>query len=432
MTPRLTPGSRWLVLTQYYAPEMGAPQVRLRAMVAELRRNGIEVSVLTGMPNYPTGVLAPGYQGRWYCEERIDGAAVRRAWIYAAAGRSKLKRLANYLSFSATGLVAALLGPRPDVVFVEAQPLTLGLAALLVKWCRRVPFIYNVPDLQIEVARQLGFVRNRWPLRAAAVLERFVARRSWKVSTVTHQFIEHFVREGVPRAQLTFLPNGADSDWLRPRPPSARLIDRWNLSGKTVFLYVGTHSYYHGLEVVLDAAAALRSRDDIAILMIGQGAERPSLMARAAERGLTNVIFSDSPFEERAELYSIACASLITLRDIPVARHMRSAKIFPSLSCGCPVICSAGGEGADLVAASQCGVVVPPGDGTALAAAMAGLAADPQRRSQMARAGRALVERDYSWSVIVGRWLAELADDRAPAVSPATATQVAPQSKETL
>lgn len=411
MTSTLTaPGSKWLVLTQYYAPEMGAPQVRLRAMIGELRRHGIDVTVLTAMPNYPTGIIAPGYEGVWSCREEIDGVVVRRAWIFAAAGRSTIRRLANYLSFSVTGFLAALTGPRPDVIFVEAQPLTLGLAALLIKWLRRVPYIYNVPDLQVEVARQLGFVRRRWPLRLAAALERTVARRSWKVSTVTRQFIEHFVRDGVPRTQLTFLPNGADANTLRPERPSDAMRARWEIGGKTVFLYVGTHAYYHGLEVIVDAAEALRGRDDIVILMIGQGPERAALMARAGNLGLTNILFSDSPFEERAALYSIACASLVTLRDIPVARQMRSAKIFPSLSCGVPVICAAGGEGAELVAANDCGIVVPPGDARALAAAMTQLAGDPDRRDGLSRAGRALVERDYAWSVIVGRWLAELAN----------------------
>jgi glycosyltransferase involved in cell wall biosynthesis len=405
------PGSRWLVLTQYYAPEVGAPQVRLRAMAAELRRHGIDVTVLTAMPNYPTGRIAPGYQGRWRCQERIDGVLVTRAWIYAAAGRSTIKRLANYLSFTVSGFAMALFGPRPDVIFVETQPLTLGVAALLLKWCRNIPYIYNVPDLQIEVARELGFVRGRWVLSLAASVERFVARRSWKVATVTKQFVEHFVDHGVPRRQVTFLPNGADAAALRPLPSSAAIRERWNLAGKTVYLYVGTHSYYHGLEVVIDAAARLRARSDIAILMIGQGSERAALIDRAAALGLTNVVFADSPLDERAELYSIAHASLVTLRDIPVARRMRSAKIFPSLSCGVPVICAAVGEGGALVSQHECGVVVPPGDPVALADAMLALAADHRRRAEMARAGRALVEREYSWSVIVDRWLVELSGD---------------------
>jgi colanic acid biosynthesis glycosyl transferase WcaI len=301
---------------------------------------------------------------------------------------------------------------------------------MLVKWVRGVPYIYNAPDLQVEVAKQLGFVSNGPVLRLAAALERLLARQSWKVATVTRPFIEHFIREGVPAEQLTFLPNGADAAVLQPSAPSAALLDRWGLHGKTVFLYVGTHAYYHGLEVVVDAAAQLRHRADLAVLMIGQGSERAALKQRAATLGLTNVIFDDSPMSERRELYSIAYASLVTLRDMPVAQAMRPAKIFPSLSCGVPVICSAGGEAADLVHAGQCGVAVRPGDATALAAAMEDLSADGSRRRDMSRAGRALVERDYAWSVIVDRWLDELSPGRSTTQPLPTPVRVPCQPKE--
>ena len=130
----VNPGERWLILTQYYAPELGAPQLRLRAVARELVRHGIDVEVLTGMPNYPAGVVHEGYRGRWRMRETIDGIPVRRTWLYPATGRSARFRLANYLSFTGTALVAALLGPRPDRMFVESQPLTLGLVAVLMKW----------------------------------------------------------------------------------------------------------------------------------------------------------------------------------------------------------------------------------------------------------------------------------------------------------
>lgn len=377
-------------------------------MTKELRRHRIEVSVLTGMPNYPTGSIAPGYRNRWRFRELIDGVPVRRTWIYAGAGRSTLRRLANYMSFSVTGFLAALFGPRPDLVFVEAQPLSLGVGALLLKWLRGVPYIYNVPDLQIEVAEQLGFIANQRVLRLATSVERLVARKSWKVATVTERFIDHFVHQGVPREQVTFLPNGADVEFLKPQPPDRELLDRWQLRDKRVFLYVGTHAHYHGLEVIIEAASRLRDRADIVFLLIGQGSERERLRQQAAALGLANVVFDDSPYEERSRLYSIAYASLVTLRDIAVASQMRPAKIFPSLSAGVPVICSARGETADLVVGHNCGVAVPPGDAGNLARAIAHIADDPDARMAMARAGRAFVEREYSWSFIVTRWLGEL------------------------
>ena len=402
------PEQRWLILTQYYPPEIGAPQIRLRAVVRELRRHGIGVEVLTAMPNYPAGKVFPGYERKWRMQEEIDGIPVRRVWVYAATGRAPHVRLANYFSYTFTALIAALTGPRPDVMFVESQPLSLGLVAILMKWLRGVPYVYNVPDLQVEVAQQMGFARNRLFLSAAFSLEGFFLRQAWKVSTVTHRFIEYFQGRGLPRSQITFLPNGADTDFLKARPPSEPLLDRWGLAGKKIFVYVGTHAYYHGLDTLIEAAELLRHRTDIGFLLVGDGPERARLRDLARANGATNVVFGESPYEEMDQLYSIAYASVATLRKLDVAKSMRLSKVFPSLSCGVPVIYAGDGEAAELLSQHACGVVVTPEDPARLAQAIETLASDPVSRSDMSRKGRALVEADYSWSAIVRNWLHEI------------------------
>ena len=399
---------RWLILTQYYAPEIGAPQIRLRALARNLQRLGVDVGVLTAMPNYPAGKIFPGYAGKWSMSESIDGVPVKRTWVYAATGRSAPIRLANYLSFTFTALFSTLFGPRPQLLFVEAQPLSLGFIAVLMRWFRGVPYVYNIPDLQLDVARQMGFMRNPIFLRVALWSEDLFLRKSFKISTVTHRFIDHFVSRGLPREQVTFLPNGADTDFLKPSPPSGALLDRWGLRGKKIFLYVGTHAYYHGLDVLIEAADLLRDKEDIAFLMVGDGPERGRIKEMAAERKLTNIVFGDSPYEEMDQLYSIAYASMATLRKINVAQAMRLSKIFPSLSCEVPVIYAGVGEAADLLQANKCGLVTEPEDAAQLAEAISLLAADPDLRQRMGSAGRLLVESEYSWSAIVERWLKEI------------------------
>lgn len=400
--------SRWLILTQYYPPELGAPQIRLRSMAKELGRAGIKVDILTAMPNYPKGEIFEGYKKKWWMRDAIDGNTVRRVWIYPGTGKSPVIRLFNYLSFTATALIATLFGPRPDVLFVESQPLSLGIIALLMKWIRGVPYIYNVPDLQVEVAKQLGFIQNERFLRFAFRVEQVFLKQSWKVSTVTHCFLEHMKQRGLPSHQVTFLPNGADTEFLKPMPPCQQLLQRWNLEGKKVFLYVGTHAYYHGLDSVIHAAKLLEKEKDITFLMIGQGPERARLKILAKDLDLSNVVFGDSPFEERDRLYSISFASIATLRKMDVAQTMRPAKIFPSLSCGVPVIYSGTGETTDLISGNQCGLCVEPEDPQRLADAVKRLAADSSARTHMGEMGRKLVESEFSWNHIVQRWLNEL------------------------
>jgi putative colanic acid biosynthesis glycosyltransferase WcaI len=409
-----THGNRWLILSQYYPPEIGAPQIRLRSAAKEMKRHGIQVQVLTAVPNYPAGKIFPGYLGCWKIQETIDDVPVTRTWVYAGTGKSAPIRLANYLSFTLAALIVALTGPRPDVMFVESQPLSLGLIAVLMKWLRKVPYIYNVPDLQVDVARQMGFMKNRAFLSVAFHLENLFLRQAWKVSTVTDAFIKHFQTRGLRREQITFLPNGADTEFLKPMEASPELLDRWGVHGKKVFLYVGTHAYYHGLETLIEAAALLRNEPDIVFLLVGDGPERGRLKKISQELGLVNVIFANSPYEEMDQLYSIAYGSIATLRNIEVANGMRLSKIFPSLSCGVPVIYSGFGEAADLIRATQCGMVVDPENPALLAQAVKTLASRPEMRSDLGRSGRTLVEREYSWSAIVQRWLTEIGLRKEP------------------
>ncbi len=153
------PSKRWLILTQYYPPEIGAAPIRLRSLARELVKRGFEVEVLTGFPSYPAGRIYPGYEGRWQMREVMDGVPVRRTWIVPGTGKSAYIRLKNYVSFSFSALGPALLGQRPDVLFVESRP-SVGMVAILMKWLRGVPYIYHVADLHLEAAQQMGFLGN--------------------------------------------------------------------------------------------------------------------------------------------------------------------------------------------------------------------------------------------------------------------------------
>src|SRR5262249_4083032 len=255
---------------------------------------------------------------------------------------------------------------------------------------------------------------NRHFLRIAQNLENLFLRQSWKVSTVTHRFIEHFKDRGLEREQLSFLPNGADTDFLKPRAPNRLLLDRWGLHSKKVFLYVGTHASYHGLETLIDAATLLRDHSDIRFLLVGEGPERGRLRSMCADRKLENVVFGNSPYEEMDQLYSIAFASVATLRNIAVAQGMRLSKIFPSLSCAVPVIYSGSGEAADLLRSSNCGIVAEPENPKSLCEAIATIACQPELRDDVGRHGRRVVEREYSWSAIVERWLKEIGVESKP------------------
>jgi colanic acid biosynthesis glycosyl transferase WcaI len=401
---------RVLVLTQYYAPESGAAAIRLRAMVRQLRRLGIEVRVITGMPNYPHGRIYPGFRGKWRMTDTIDDVPVKRVWLYAAAGKNAAKRLLNYLSFTLTSSVALLQESRVDLVFVEAQPVTLAVPALIQKFGRGIPYVYNTPDLQVEYAAEDRWVGVRLLISAARRLELLLMRQSLSVSTVTRAFIAYFHEVyGIPLEKLSYLPNGADIDLLRPQPYDAQLAAALGVAGRKVFTFAGTYAPYQGLEVIIEAATRLRHRTDLVFVMVGDGPVRQPLTEEVAKRGLENVIFKDTiPMEEMPALMSISWASLVVLRKLQIATKMRLAKAVPPLACGVPLIFAGWGETAELVAREDVGLVLEPENAGALADAIQRLADDPALRQAMAARARALAEREFSWAFIVENWMQEL------------------------
>jgi len=396
---------RFLLLTQYFPPEVGAPQVRLLALAHQLQALGQQVTVVTAMPNYPAGVVRADYRGRWLVREEVDGVPVVRTRIYAATGRGVARRMAGYLSFCATSIVGCLLADPPDYVLVESPPLFLGATAWLVGLLRRAPYVMIVSDLWPASARDLGIITNRYALGLAGMLERFLYRRSARVAGVTHGICEA-VAETIGTERVMFLPNGVDTTTFCPQGDGAGGLLR---PGEVGFLYAGTHGYAQGLDLILGAADLLRGRPEIVFLLVGEGPEKARLQDLARERGLTNVRFEDPrPSRDMPPVFTAARASIVPLLDRPLFRGARPSKIFPSLACCTPVIYSGVGEAADLVESSGAGLVVPPERPAELAAAVRHLADDPGLAAALGAAGRRLVERDYSWSAIAERWLAEL------------------------
>ena len=365
--------------------------------------------MLTGMPNYPTGRIQNGYERRLTMRETIDGVPIRRAWLYPATGKQAMRRLLNYLSFTATGAVMLATESRADLVFVEAQPITLAVPALINRLLRGTPNVHNTPDLQVEYADEDQWVGVRMLVRAARGLEGLLMRRALAVTTVTHAFIDHFHTErALPRQQLTFLPNGADTERLRPLPRDAALALRLGVGDRKVFTYAGTHAPYQGLDVILDAARLLRHRSDIVLLMVGDGPLRRQLIERAAAENIDNVLFRSSPFEEMPKLMSLTCASLVVLRRMEIATKMRLSKAIPPLACGVPIIYAGWGETADIVERESVGLTVEPENAPALASAIERLADAPDLRDACGRRGRVLAEREFSWSYIVADWMRQI------------------------
>lgn len=395
---------RFLILTQYFPPEVGAPQVRLLAMAKALQRRGHEVQVVTAMPNYPRGVVFPAYKGRWSFREEVDGVPVTRTWIYPSTGSRVVKRLLSYWSFTFSALWACLRVPKPHFIFVESPPLFLGVTAWMASVVRRAPYMINVSDLWPESAVSLGIVTNRALIAMAQRLERFCYRHAIKVCAVT-EGIRETIAKTPGSAPVLLLPNGVDLHVFQ-RHENARIegLDE----ALAVFLFAGTHGYAQGLEVIVEAARRLRARPEIRFVLVGDGPEKSRIEELA--RDLTNVTFLDPvPVSSMPAIFSASRASIVPLRKLELFKGARPSKILPSLACETPVIYAGEGETVDLIESNQCGIAIRPECPEELADAVVKLADDPGLARLMGAQGRTLVSEKYSWESIVDRFLTEIA-----------------------
>jgi len=404
---------RILYVSQYFPPEMGAPAARVYELSRHWVAAGHRVTVLTGFPNHPTGVMPERYRRamrRMTLREGVDGIDVVRTWLYPAPNRRPRERILNYTSFFASAAVRGLALPRPDVVIATSPQLLVGLAGWWLARVKRCPFVFEVRDLWPEslVASGVGQDTSGF-IRALRRLAAFLYRRATRIAVVTEPFkAELTSRWGIPGGRIDVVENGVETDQFAPRTDREALRQRLGLDGRFVAAYIGTLGYAHGLETVLRAAERVRAtgQRDVLFLLVGEGADKERLQQIAAQARLDNVRFMDQqPRELVPPLINAADVCLVLLRRAPLFTTVLPSKMLEFMACGRPVILGVEGYARELLERAGGGVFVEPENAEALAAAITQFARDPQLCSTLGENGRRFVTLHFSRASTARRYL---------------------------
>jgi glycosyltransferase involved in cell wall biosynthesis len=394
-------------VSHYFVPEIAAPSVRLHGFGRYWAAHDHQVTVLTGFPNHPTGVIPPEYRGRLMQRQRIDGIQVLRSWLYATPNRGFALKTLGHLSFMLTAVVMGLprLGPI-DVVIASSPTFFTAISAWIISRLRGVPMVFEVRDLWPAVFVDLGVLKDPTLIKTLEALELFLYRQSAAVVPVTEAFREAIIQRGIPSEKVRVIPNGADIETYRPDVDGRPMRAKLGLGDKFVVSYMGSHGISHGLTAVLDAAALHRDRPEILYLLVGEGAEKEMLLAKRDHLGLRNVrMLPHQPPDFMPELYAASDVCLVPLRDVPIFETFVPSKLFEILAMGRPIIGSVRGEARSILERSGGAVIIPPEDPAALVSAVDALRADPARRISMGSAGRAFLEDNYSHAALAERYL---------------------------
>ncbi|MEX0383133.1 glycosyltransferase family 4 protein [Spiribacter sp. 1M153] len=375
-----------LFLTDNFPPEVNAPASRTFEHCREWARQGYKVTVVTTAPNFPKGEVFDGYRNRLWQRETVEGIRVLRVWTYITANAGFLKRTLDYLSFMMTGFLAALFVRRIDVVIGTSPQFFTNCAAWLLSAIRRRPFVFELRDLWPESIKTVGAMEDNWVIRLLERLELFLYRRADVVIAVTHSFRRNLIERGIDPNKIHVVTNAVDLSRFHPMARDGELAQSLGLEGAFVAGYIGTHGMAHSLETLLDAAAALQARKDdpvasrIRLVLLGDGARKAGLKARALEMNLCNVVFLDTvPKDEVPRYWSLLDISIIHLRRDPNFTQVIPSKLFECMAMGIPVLHGVEGESADIVEREAVGQTFEPENADALVEGLLSLARDSAR-----------------------------------------------------
>jgi colanic acid biosynthesis glycosyl transferase WcaI len=411
-----------LYLSQYYPPEACAPAARVDGFTREWARAGAEVTVLTGFPNHPEGIVQPEYRRAWrrgLLRENRGGVKVCRTWLYPSANQKLWGRGANFCSFALSAAVAGLgVAPRRGVIIATSPQILVGISGWAVGAARFLPWVFEVRDLWPESLVGVGQAgEDSFLYRAVGVAARLLYRHANHIVVDGEWKRRRLIEQGVAAGRISVIRNGVEDNFcLDPHSAGAQqsraqVRKALGLVDEFVLLYAGTLGMAHGLETVLQAAERLRGHRDIAFLLMGAGAERAQLEQSIEQLGLTRVrLLAKQPREKIPAYLAAADACLVPLRKQHVFQTAIPSKMFEAMAAARPVILGVEGEAKQILLGSQAGLAVPPEDPEAMAAAILRLRNEPGLRLALGRNGRQAVLEKHLRRTEAARYLGLLVE----------------------
>jgi len=394
---------RVLLLTQWFDPE---PTFKGLVFARELVKQGFEVEVVTGFPNYPGGKLYPGYKLRLMQREVIDGVQVTRVPLYPSHDQGAIGRVINYVSFAAASLVYALFAARrPNVVYAYHPPLTVGVAAALIRMFRRVPVIYDIQDMWPDTLRATGMFSNERALKVVSRVCDWVYRRMDQLVVLSPGFKNMLIERGVPESKIELIYNWCAEDSLNA--PVGGLPSAFPGPGTFRILFAGNMGKAQALEAVISAAQLLQQKAAaVTFVFLGGGVDVMRLQQLVSDSALNNVTFLPAvPMAEVGSYLHAADALLVHLKRDPLFAITIPSKTQAYMAVGKPILMAVDGDAADLLRGSRGGQIAESENPQSIAdAALALMNASDSERNAMATSSRRFYQEKLSLKVGVSRF----------------------------
>lgn len=369
-----------------------------------LQKNGNEVTVLTGLPNYPQGVVPKEYRFLKKRKETINGVKVIRCFEIGRRNGAAFLML-NYASFAlSASLKALLMREKFDVVLsYQLSPVTMALPAVIYKKKKKVPmFLYC---LDLWPASALTVVGEGNPIfKGATILSKAIYAQADRIGVTSKPFVGYLQSVcDVPAQKLCYIPQHANGVLLQEDLTAVA-------SDKKTFMFAGNLGKAQSLETVIEAAALLKDRNDWQILLVGSGSETENLQKKVMENGLSDRVLFPGRFapEEMAEQYKKADVLLLTLAGDSAVGETLPGKLQTYMTVGKPILAAINGAAVGVLEEAACGKSVNAGDSKGLADLMTQYLDSPEAFKDCAANAKTYFAENFTAQVFMKKLLAEM------------------------
>ncbi len=403
-----------LFFCHYFPPEVNAPATRTYEHCRRWVDAGHDVTVVTCVPNCPDGIVFDGYKNRWRRQvENVDGIRVVRVWTFLASNSGKIRRIINYLSYQISGMITSLFLPKPDVVIATSPQFFCGWTGIWVARWKRCPMVLEVRDIWPESISAVGAIGKG---RATRVLE-WLERRMYQAATYIIAVGDGYKEKIISRApevkdRISVVTNGVSADQFAPAEKDDRIVDRYGLKGKFICSYIGTVGMAHGLDVVIRAATRIQAlgRNDIAFLIVGDGARRELLVEQARnERVSSMVVFPGLlPKSDMPGILATSDCCLIHLKGEELFGTVIPSKIFETMAMQRPIIMGVRGPALQIVLDAGGGEPMEPDNDEQLANIVMRMADNREATKEIGRNARDYVLKHYNRDTLAANFLQQV------------------------
>lgn len=397
---------RILLISHYFPPEIGAPSARLYEMAKEWIKEGHQVTVLTGFPNHPTGVIPENYKGKFSMEEEMDGIRVLRSYVYATPNEGFVKKTIGHISFMFSSFFQSFFKvSNPDVVVVSSPTFFSMFSASAYSIFKRAKLVLDIRDLWPAAIVELGVLKNKFIINTLEFFEKAFYRQAASIVVVTNSFKKNLVDRGIPASKIEVITNGVDIEQFQYREEARQKL-RENLGYKPndfIGLYIGAHGLSQSLHTLLEVAEKI---PEVEFLFVGEGAEKKKLIEVKEQKNLSNVKFVEGQEKKYiTDYYSLSDVCFIPLRNIELFKTFIPSKMFEIMSNSRAIVASVDGESAEILSKSNAALITTPENVHGIVENIKFLIENEELRRDMEEKGRKFVSEHFTRKSLADKYL---------------------------